>query len=747
MGPHARSNRLFWGPALALIAVPAPAEANLPPVRDSFTELTQAWIRSAADFEGCSARASEGGRSGTVWVNLTFTRAGLLPTFKLRTAGHLAGTDRACVGKVLRGLLLPRLKGAYQSVSQPLATKELFLGKAPSYLPPIGELLPDWIGLVREPSRASRRAAVQRRVGSEVKVTSDGCLERHREEGLQASRRQWLQGDGPELPELWRELIDQVALPFRIRGAAAFAVDGALLLTGSRSEGRHPAKKAGGVSATSPIPDQTRMSEATCLLPFDDSSRRALMREIEAITDCVPAALPASLVSPHIEWPSGKTLHGVTMADTRSCGLDENGALVCCGVHKGQTPAGAFRAVAVDDKYSCAITSTDEVRCWGDPARGASPPEGHFSRVVVHAAGACGLKSDGSLTCWGVPTTWAAPPAGRFIDVALTGTLVSAVRPDGTFVSWGMDAGSRALNATVVLANDCQTCVLDRHGTAACRDDQHQDSTYPGPWRSFTPACRGGCGLLERDGLRCAPAGAFAFSSNPALSRGAAEVVSTPNRLCVFSPPSTFSCTGVPWPGPSLLYRQSSGEAPVRAMATATPAGADLQWLMGRWRQPVWKGHWGEVVWTRTDEGVRGTFDTVFADGTRSPVAVYLIREAGKRMTLTVQRFPDASTWFGDPTTERVAPRHSSTSSSPLTFLGGIVADKALRFERRLPRAASKDDPVYAEISQNGPTLYVQTAPVRRRVATLWDRYTFTRGAGEATPPPADRGHSHERQN
>jgi len=148
------------------------------------------------------------------------------------------------------------------------------------------------------------------------------------------------------------------------------------------------------------------------------------------------------------------------------------------------------------------------------------------------------------------------------VDVALTGTHVSAVRPDGAFIFWGMDAGSRAMDATRVQANDCQTCVLDRHGTAACRDDKHQDTTYPGPWRSFTPACRGGCGVLEKDGLNCAPAGAFGLSGDPALSKGAVELVSTPNRICAFSPPNAFACTGVPWPGPWLRYRQISGRAP-----------------------------------------------------------------------------------------------------------------------------------------------------------------------------------------
>jgi hypothetical protein len=562
MRPHARSNRLFWGPALAFIVVPAAAEANVPPLRDSFTELTQAWIQTAADFEGCSARAAEGGRSGTVWVDFTFPRAGLQPTFKFRTSGRLAGTDLACVGKVLRGHLLPRLKGTYQWVSHPVSTKELFLGKATSYLQPIGEVLPDWIGLAREPSRPGRRASLRRRAGAEFTVAADGCLELHRQEGLQAVRKQWLMGVGPELPELWRDLIDKVALPFRIRGAAAFVVDGALLLTGSRGDDQNPEKKAGAVSAVTPIPDGARMSEATCLLPLDDSSRRELTSEIEAIVDCLPHPLPASLGNPHIEWPSGKTLHGVAMADTRSCGLDENGALVCCGVRKGQPPVGSFRAVALDDKYSCAISSTDDVRCWGQPARGASPPAGRFSRVVVHGAGACGLKADNSVACWGVPATWPSPPPGPFTDVALTGTHVYATRPDGTLASWGVDAGSQNMDATRVLANDCQTCVLDRQRTAACRDDQRQDTTYPGPWRSFTPACRGGCGLLEGDGLRCAPAGAFAFSGDPALSKGTVEVVSTPNRLCAFSPPNTFACTGVPWPGPWLGYRQISGKAP-----------------------------------------------------------------------------------------------------------------------------------------------------------------------------------------
>jgi hypothetical protein len=555
-----RWHRPSWYPVLVLTVVPAAAaESSVPPVRDASAALTEAWADSASDLDACSAGAAKAGRSGTVWADFTFAHAGP-PKVTFRTSGSLTNTDRECVGKVLRGRLVPRLKGTYQSVAKPLSTKELFLGRASRYLPPIGELLPDWISLARGPSRAGRRAFLQRRVGSEAKVTVDGCLEFHRQEGLQAIRKQWLLGVGPEVPELWRDLIDKVALPFRIRGAAAFVVDGALLLSGTRDDRRLPEKRIGPASADAHLSDWSRLSEATCLLPLDDSSRPALTRELDAIVDCVPDTLPASLVSPHIEWPSSKTLHGVAMADTRSCGLDEMGALVCCGVRKGQTPAGSFRAVALDDGYACAISSTDEVRCWGQAARGASPPDGRFSRIVVHGAGACGLKSDDSVACWGVPATWSRPPAGPFVDVALAGTHVYALRPNGTFVSWGMDSGSRAMDATRVVANDCQTCVLDRHGRAACRDDQHQDTTYPGPWRAFTPACRGGCGLLEGDDPKCAPAGAFDFSGDPSPPKEAGEFVSTTNRVCAFSPPTTFTCSGIPWPGKWLGRRLISGE-------------------------------------------------------------------------------------------------------------------------------------------------------------------------------------------
>ena len=59
-------------------------------------------------------------------------------------------------------------------------------------------------------------------------------------------------------------------------------------------------------------------------------------------------------------------------------------------------------SVSAGERYTCGVTSSGEVQCWGYNEEGqSSPPEGSFERVSAGFNHTCGVTDSGSVECWG----------------------------------------------------------------------------------------------------------------------------------------------------------------------------------------------------------------------------------------------------------------------------------------------------------------------------------------------------------
>jgi hypothetical protein len=536
------------------------AQALVPPIRHSDEALEHAWEVSASALDECSAKAMAGARAGTIWIDVLFPSKGK-PTWKLRKSPQLTAADASCIHSVVSKHVLPALAGTYRAVEEPITTKELSLGGAPRFLPPLASFLPAWFDLLRSPSDASRRARLQARVKPLASVTRDSCLLVHREERLQPARKVWLAAAGREALQVWQPIVDRLSKAVNIMEPVLFVLDGGLLFAGARTDTSVAYQMQWEGRTRRVQPDEwSRQWETYCLRRTEDRVRAEIDRGIDDIAACVASTgATERLVEPRIESPADRKLRSVSLADRRYCGIDQTGTVVCCGVRSGVAPQGAFSAVSVDEQYGCALRPSGEIACWGNPPLGAQPPEGRFTKVQV-AGGACAITDRRNIRCWGLPDAWQ-PPPGEFVDVAVAYTSAYAVAADGTLVEWGQRSNRRAANAARVAATNCQACVTTRTGAADCRDEKGREAHFAGPVTAFSPGCSGGCGLRSDGTIACTPETQGA--PPPALAKERfSEITSIRDRFCATTVQGRVACWGAPWPGNWLGRRSMTGGQP-----------------------------------------------------------------------------------------------------------------------------------------------------------------------------------------
>ena len=75
--------------------------------------------------------------------------------------------------------------------------------------------------------------------------------------------------------------------------------------------------------------------ETYCLRPLEPELVREMDRGIDEIATCVAGAGAERLVAPRLEPPKDRRLHSLTMVEDRTCGIDQAGAIICCGFRAG----------------------------------------------------------------------------------------------------------------------------------------------------------------------------------------------------------------------------------------------------------------------------------------------------------------------------------------------------------------------------------------------------------------------------
>lgn len=139
--------------------------------------------------------------------------------------------------------------------------------------------------------------------------------------------------------------------------------------------------------------------------------------------------------------PHGVRWKSISAGEAGTCGLTEDGLLMCWGraVYGETLPSAGivFSEFDFGAGWGCGIDLTGQLHCIGGQHTVDAltvPPSGEFVKVSVGNAGACAIRPDRSLLCWGFI---GAAPEGSYLDVSVGHQIVCAIREDRSLVCFG----------------------------------------------------------------------------------------------------------------------------------------------------------------------------------------------------------------------------------------------------------------------------------------------------------------------
>ena len=208
---------------------------------------------------------------------------------------------------------------------------------------------------------------------------------------------------------------------------------------------------------------------------------------------------------------TGEKFLDVAAGRYHSCGLTNNGAIVCWGYNydgRADAPGGSFTAVSAGSSHSCGLRTDGTISCWGSESQQEGLPGGTFRALSAGTTHSCAVRANGAVKCWGLVSLDA--PDRVFSAVSTGGALhACGLRTDGTIECWGSnewgqtDAPSGSFSS--VSAGHEYSCGLRTDGTIACWGD----NTYgqaDAPSGSFSSVSAGGshsCGLRTDGTIVC----------------------------------------------------------------------------------------------------------------------------------------------------------------------------------------------------------------------------------------------------
>lgn len=116
--------------------------------------------------------------------------------------------------------------------------------------------------------------------------------------------------------------------------------------------------------------------------------------------------------------------------------------------------------------FSCGLTTSQEVYCWGDASNEAphGALDGFYKQITAESRSAfmCGLRTDGSIKCYGQSAFMTKEPAGQFAQVSCSSHHCCALDSKGYPVCWAEHIDS-VVNAPTITYQEYQLS-LERDG-------------------------------------------------------------------------------------------------------------------------------------------------------------------------------------------------------------------------------------------------------------------------------------------
>ncbi|MDB4992725.1 MAG: hypothetical protein JWM74_157 [Myxococcaceae bacterium] len=147
--------------------------------------------------------------------------------------------------------------------------------------------------------------------------------------------------------------------------------------------------------------------------------------------------------------PRTEAFRELAIGQTFSCGITESGELTCFGVNAPSTTSvatnSALHVAILGQSTVCVLRSDRTIGCWSGTNAPVSPVTGLFdsfsgAESPSSLGHACALRADGKVLCWG-DNEWQQSPPGPSVDefksVSVSSITTCGVRKDDTAVCWG----------------------------------------------------------------------------------------------------------------------------------------------------------------------------------------------------------------------------------------------------------------------------------------------------------------------